>query len=160
HACAVASRQRSAAHLVGRQLAVARALGEIRERRLDLREALAVAVADHGYDEPRWRRDGHPGVVLVLEHDLFAVDLAVHLGHVAQRRDHGLREERGEAEPHAVLLLEGVLVARARLCVSCRGVTVRARPPPSPPLCRSLGPWWGSRRSIAPRRGARRSCAA
>jgi hypothetical protein len=80
---------------------------------LDLGKALLVDVAQHRHHETLGRagRDAHMDVVLV--DDVRAVDLGIDLGHLFQRVDAGLGEEGHEAQPHAVLLLELVLVGRS-----------------------------------------------
>src|SRR5690606_15371880 len=93
---AVADRERAALELLG--------LGE--------REP--VGVLDDGHDQALLRRDGHADVVVVLVDDVVAVDLGVELRDQLQGVDHGLDEERHEAEPHAVALLERLAVLLAQ----------------------------------------------
>ena len=62
-----------------RQRAVLRALREVADRRFDLRERHPVGVAQHRHDEPAFGADGDADVVVVLQHDLVALDLGVEL---------------------------------------------------------------------------------
>ena len=54
--------------------------------------------------------DGHANVVVVLEHDLVALDLRVDLRERLERADRRLDEERGDADADAEFLGEGFLV--------------------------------------------------
>ena len=69
-----------------------------------------VGVAHHRHDEALVGADGDAEVVVVLEHEIGAVDLGVDGGNVLQRLHAGFDEEAHEAELAAVLLLERVLV--------------------------------------------------
>src|SRR4051794_9180794 len=94
-----------------RQRAVFRGLGVLADLLLDLREGEAIGITQHGHDEPFTRADGDADVVIVLQDHLVALDLRVDARKVAERADHRLDEEGRQAEPHAVAILERLLVA-------------------------------------------------
>ncbi len=76
---------------------------------LDLGEAQAVGVAHDRHDQSLVGRDRNADVVVALEHHLVALDLRVEARKRLQRADHRFREERHEAQPDAVPLLEASL---------------------------------------------------
>ena len=67
---------------------------------------MASASRTTGTTRPLLGADRDADVVVVLVDDVVAVDLGVDLREFLQRDDRRLDEERHEAEPHAVLLLE------------------------------------------------------
>lgn len=73
------------------------------------------ALAEDGHDEALGGADSDGDVVEFAVHDVGAVDDAVHRGHLLER-GHGRLDKGGhEAQLHAVLLDEGVLVVVAQL---------------------------------------------
>ena len=93
--------------------AFARLLAQRRNALFDLGDAHAVGVAQHRHDEALVRADGHADVAIMLVDDVGPVDLGVDGGDFLQRLTAGLHEIAHEAELHAVLLLEEILVFRA-----------------------------------------------
>jgi hypothetical protein len=89
-------------------------------RLLDLGEAHLSALRSTGTTRPG-PADGDAHMDEVLVDDVGAVDLGVDRREFLQRGHAGLHEEGHEAELHAVLLLEGVLVlgAQAITAPSC-----------------------------------------
>ena len=77
---------------------------------LDLGDRHLVGIAHHRHDEALLGADGDADMGVVLVDDVGAVDLGVDRRDFLQRVRHGLGEEAHEAELHAVLLLEDVLV--------------------------------------------------
>ena len=73
-----------------------------------------VGIAHHRHDQAALGRNRDADVVVVLVDDVVAFDLGIDVGQFLQRGDAGLDEEAHEAEPHAVLLLEAVLVLGAQ----------------------------------------------
>jgi hypothetical protein len=73
-----------------------------------------VGVAHDRHDEALVGADGDADVVVVLVDEVGAVDLGVDRRNFLQRLHAGLHEEAHEAELHAVLLLEHVLVLLAQ----------------------------------------------
>ena len=90
-------------------------------RLLDLGEAARVGVAQHRHDQAAVGRDRDADVVVLVIDDVVAVDRRIDDREASQRLDARLDEERREAELHAVLLLEILLVAGAR-SVDCRQI--------------------------------------
>src|SRR2546428_295551 len=111
---AVGDGEGAAGEVVELELAVAREARQPRDLALDVRERHALGVVEHGNDEAALRPHRHPEVNELLVDDVVAADLGVDHRDVAQRRDAGAREERHEAEPDAVLLLEALLVLGAQ----------------------------------------------
>jgi hypothetical protein len=107
---AVGNRERAALHVRHRQLAVARGDAQPADILLDLGDRHLVGIAHDRHDEALFGADGDADMGIVLEDDVGAVDLGVDRGDFLQRVGHGLGEEAHEAELHAVLLLEHVLV--------------------------------------------------
>src|ERR1700680_503912 len=110
---AVRDGEGAALQLLDGELALARLLAELGDRLLDAGEREPVGVAHHRHYETLVAADGDADVVIILVDEVGAVDLGVDRGHVVQRLHHSLDEEAHEAQAHAVLLLEGVLVFRA-----------------------------------------------
>ena len=75
---------------------------------------MLIAVAHHRHDQALLGADRDADVVVVLVDDVGAVDLGVDGGDFLQRLHAGVHEEAHEAELHAVLLLEQVLVLVAQ----------------------------------------------
>ena len=84
------------------------------DRLLDLAERQRIGVAQHRHDQAAIGRDGDADVVVLVIDDVVAVDRGIDDREALQRLDAGLDEERHEAEPRAVLLLEALLVVRAQ----------------------------------------------
>ena len=113
---AVGDGEGAALHLLDRRACRrGRGLPKSAMRLLDLGDRELVGVAHHRHDEALVGADGDADVVVVLVDDVAAVDLGVDGRDLLQRLDAGLHEEAHEAELHAVLLLEHVLVLVAQL---------------------------------------------
>ena len=110
---AVGDRERAAGHLVHAQLPVACLGGERADGQLDLREGHALGVAEHGHHQAAVGADGDGDVGVVVVLDLVAGDVRVDLREALQRAARGLHEEAHEAQAHAVVLLEALLVLGA-----------------------------------------------
>ncbi len=82
---AVRDRERPALELLDRQLAVARARGQLLNGALDLGESHSVGVPEDGDNEPARRPDRDPEVDEVVVDDLFPFDEGVDPGEVAER---------------------------------------------------------------------------
>ena len=78
-------------------LPLAGAVAEIGDRRLDLGEAHAIGIAQHRHHQAALGADGNADVIVILEDDVFAVDLGVDRGDVFQRLHRRLDEEAHEA---------------------------------------------------------------
>ena len=112
---AVGDGEGAALHLVDGQRAFLGALAEVGDRLLDLGEAHRLGVANDRNDQALGRGHRDRDVEIIVIDDLVAVDAGVDRGHVARGERAGLHEEAHEAKADAVLLLEQVLVAGARL---------------------------------------------
>mmetsp|Transcript_34789 Transcript_34789/g.88123 ORF Transcript_34789/g.88123 Transcript_34789/m.88123 type:complete len:404 (+) Transcript_34789:377-1588(+) len=112
---AVADGKRAARHVVDADGAVARLLAHLNHRLLHLRKVELVGAAQHGHHQAlgRGHRDGDVHVVAV--HDLVAVNHCVDRGHLVQRVRGRLHKGAHEAQLHAVLLQEQVLVLVAHI---------------------------------------------
>jgi hypothetical protein len=97
------------------QRAVLGLLAEVGDGLLDLGEAHRVGVAHDRHDQALGRRHRDRDVEIVVIDDLVALDPALTDGTSLAASAHGLHEEAHEAEPDAVLLLEQILVAGARV---------------------------------------------
>ena len=81
--------ERATLEILERQRAVLRALGEVADGQFDLGEALGICVADDGDDEAAFRADRDADVVVVLQHDLVALNLGIELRKRLQCTDCG-----------------------------------------------------------------------
>ena len=93
----------------------ARALAEFRDRLLDLGERKRIRIAHHRHHQPALGANRDADMIIILVDDVGAVDLRVYRRNVFERMHAGLHEEAHEAELHAVLLLEALLVMRAQV---------------------------------------------
>ena len=93
--------------------AVARLAAELGDLPLDAGERQPVRLAHHRNDQTLVGADGDADVVVVLVDDVLAVDLGVDRRDFLERLDHRFHEESHEAQLHAVLLLEALLVLRS-----------------------------------------------
>ncbi len=82
---------------------------------LDVGIALQVRVAQHRHHQALFGRDRDADVVVLVIDDVIAFHRGVDRREFLQRFDGGLHEEGHEAELHAVLLLEAVLVLGAQV---------------------------------------------
>ena len=112
---AVGDRERAAGQLLDRELALLRALAEVGDRLLDLGERQLVGVAQDRHHQPARAAHRDADVEVAVVDDVVAVDRGVHHRELLQRVHRRLDEERHEAELHAVLLLEALLVAVAQI---------------------------------------------
>ncbi len=87
---AVGDGEGAAGQLVDRELAVAGATAELGDLAFDLGEAHAVGIAHHRHHETLLGADRDADVIVVLEDDVVAVDLAVDGRDLLQRLDAGL----------------------------------------------------------------------
>src|SRR5579883_2169606 len=110
---AVRDREGAAREVVRKELVLLRLLAELLDRLLELGEGERLGVADHRDDEPLPGADRDANVVVVPVDDLLALDLRVDRRERLERLDRRLHEEGHEAELHAVLLLELLLVLLA-----------------------------------------------
>jgi len=97
-----------------RDLAFAGLLGDLRDAFFYFGHAEQVALADDGNHEAFVGRDRHADVEIMILNDLVAVDLGVDGRDFLERVDDSLGEKRHEAEFHAVLFHEIILVFRAQ----------------------------------------------
>ena len=111
---AIGDGEGAALHLLQLQGAVAGALAEVGDGLLDLSEAHAVRVADHGNHEALLGAHRNAQMVIVLVDEVRAVDLGIDRRDLLESLGAGLHEEAHEAELGAMLLLEDVLVAGAQ----------------------------------------------
>ena len=111
---AVGDGEGAALHLCDLQLPVTRALAVFGDGLLDAGKGQHVGIAQHGNDEALLGAHRHADVVEVLVDDVVAVDLGVDRRNLLQCLDAGLHEEAHEAQLHAVLLLEQLLVLVAQ----------------------------------------------
>ncbi len=112
---AVGDRERAAGQFLELQLALAGALAEIGDFLLDVGERLLVRIAQDRHDEAARGTDGDTDVEEAVIDDVGAVDRCVDDRVLLQSLHRSLDEERHEAELHAVLLLEPVLVPVAQV---------------------------------------------
>ncbi|ENN89592.1 hypothetical protein RHSP_59795 [Rhizobium freirei PRF 81] len=112
---AVRDGEGAALHVGHRKLTVAGCLAEAADFLLDLGDRHLVGIAHDRNDQALVRADGNADVAVVLVDDVGAVDLGVNGRQFLQRVRDGLGEEAHEAELHAMLLLEDVLVAVAQV---------------------------------------------
>src|SRR5579859_5573126 len=110
---AVRDGEGAAGQFFHRQLAVARLLAIDADLLLDVGEAHQVRIAHDRHHEAALGADRNTDVVVVLVDQLVARDLGIDRRQFLQGGDAGLHEEGHEAELHAVLLLERVLVLLA-----------------------------------------------
>ena len=112
---AVGDGEGAAGHLLDGQRAFLGALAELGDGLLDLGEAHPVGVADDRHDQPLGRRHRDRDVEIIVIDDLVALDAGVDRGHVLRGERDRLHEKAHEAQADAVLLLEQILVAGARV---------------------------------------------
>ena len=75
---------------------------------------LIVGVAHDGDDKAIGRADRDRDVEIIVIDDFVAIDLRIDRRNIARSKRNRLGEEAHETKPHAVLLLEQILVGRAR----------------------------------------------
>ena len=94
-----------ARHVGRAELAVARLLRQLAHFLADLQDALLVGVLDHRHHQAVGRVRREADVVVLLEHELLAVERGVELGEFLQRRHAGLDEEGQHRDLDARLLV-------------------------------------------------------
>ena len=116
-AAGVRDRERAALHLVGQQLLVARALGDVGHALRDPEQVQRLGVLQHGDDQALavGELDREAEVDVRARDDLVAADLAVHPRVLAQRLHCSARDEREVRRVDAVVLLELLLQLLADL---------------------------------------------
>ena len=112
---AVGYREGASGQLVDRQAPLRRPRAVVGDTPLDLGEAELIGVAQDRHHQPPRGPHRDADVEIAVVDDLGAVHRSVDDRIFLQRRNRGLHEERHEAELHAVLPLEPVLVAAAQL---------------------------------------------
>src|SRR5947209_8259131 len=103
---AIGDRKGTALKLRQGELVVARALRKVRNLALDLREGLAVGLAQDRHHETLFRTHGNANIVIVLQNHLIALYFGIQAWIGFERADHGFGEERHKAEGDIVALLE------------------------------------------------------
>jgi hypothetical protein len=96
-------------------IAVTRRNAKAADFLFDLGNRHLVGIAHHRHDKALVGADSHADMAVVLVDDVGAVDLRIDRRDFLQRMGHRLGEEAHEAELHAVLLLEQVLVLFAQI---------------------------------------------
>ena len=104
-----------ALHFFKAKFAIAGAFTEARDFFLDCRDGFLVRVPHDRHHKPALCADRDADVVVVLVNDVLAVNFGVHAWDVMQSVDTRFHKKAHEAELHAVLLLEQILVALAHI---------------------------------------------
>src|SRR5690606_24722567 len=96
------------------KLAISSLLGEGGDIALNASKALAIRIANHRNHQTFVGANGNTDVVELLQYQLVAIELGVHIRECLQRAHHGLREEAHESEANAMGFLERILSALAQ----------------------------------------------
>ena len=107
---AVGNRESAARHIGDRELARARARGELGHLLLDIEECHLVRAAKHRHDEPALSADRDANIIVVVIDHIAAVNRGIHFGNALERLNAAAREKRHEAQRNAVLGFERVLM--------------------------------------------------
>src|SRR5690606_24145628 len=100
----IRDRERRTLDLVGLELALAGARGEVVDAARDAHEVELVGVLHHRYDEPGVQVDGHADVDVAAIEQVVATHGRVHHRVLRQHLGHGPRDEGRVADLHALLL--------------------------------------------------------